>query len=396
MLSRRVQQIGFSPTLRISALAQQRRSEGVDVLDFAAGQPDFNTPERIKQAGIAAIENNETRYTPNPGTVALRQAIVDKLARDNGLEYGLDQIVVSPGAKASLYFALMALLDPGDRVLVPTPYWVSYPEQIGLCGAEAVYVETSLADGFKVTPEQLVAAGSAGSKLVILNYPNNPTGAAYTPSELEALAACCVEQDLWVVADEIYEKLLFDGLEFRSIASFGEAIRRRTVLINGVSKAYAMTGWRIGYAAGPKEVLAAMGRLQSHATSNAASVSQAASVEALQPDNAELAHMREQFQRRRDLLLAGLRGMDGVACNKAGGAFYLFPDVSGLFGKRWEKGTLESGSDVAEFLLEKASMAVVPGEGFGAPRHIRLSYALATDRVEEGVRRMAGAIAGLS
>ena len=395
MLSERVRNIGFSPTLKISGMAQELRAEGVDVLDFSAGQPDFPTPERIKAAGIRAIEQNRTGYTANPGTVELRQTIVDKLKRDSGLDYEPSQVIVSPGAKASLYFACQALLDPGSQALVPSPYWVSYPEQIALTGAEAVYVPTSESDGFRVTVDALREARTDRCRVLFLNYPSNPTGACYDADDLESLAGFCVEHDLWVLADEIYEKLLFDGRTFRSIASFGDAIKDRTVVINGVSKAYSMTGWRIGFAAGPQEVIAGMGRLQSHSTSNATSISQWASIEALQPDTPELREMCAEFQRRRDLLLEGLAALEGIRCATPQGSFYAFPNISGLFGRRWSGGTLGSGEDVAEFLLKEARVAVVPGEGFGAPEFIRLSYAVARDRVEEGVRRIAGALSTL-
>jgi aspartate aminotransferase len=395
MPSQRVQQLGLSPTLRISAQAARMRADGIDVLDFSAGQPDFPTPATVKEAGKRAIDEDQTRYTANEGLLELRQAIVSKLRADNDLVYEPGEIVVSSGAKASLYFATLALVDPGDEVLIPSPYWVSYPPQAALAGGRSVFVPTSQEDGYRLTPERLRAALTPKSRVLVLNYPGNPTGSCYTADELAGLAEVCVEHDLWVLADEIYEKLVYDGLRFTSIASLGDRIRERTVVINGMSKAYSMTGWRIGYAAAPKEIASAMSRLQSHSTSNAASISQWASVQALADGPEEVERRRREFEARRDAITERLRALPGVSCDRPRGAFYIFPDVSGLFGRGAGEGALEAGEDVARFLLEKAEVAVVPGEAFGSPSNIRLSYAVSMERLTEGMDRIERALATL-
>jgi aspartate/methionine/tyrosine aminotransferase len=395
VVSRRVERIGLSPTLRISALAQSLRASGVDVLDFSAGQPDFPTPEPVKQAGIRAIEENKTRYTPNAGAPELRQAISRQLGRTRGVEYPPDQILVSSGAKASLFFAFMALVDPGDDVLLPTPYWVSYPEQIQLAEGRAVPVPSSDETGFKLTPEALEAAVTKRSRAIVLNYPSNPSGACYSRDELEALARVCLRHALWIIADEIYSGMVYDGREFTSVASLGEEFRAKAVIIDGMSKSYAMTGWRMGHAAGPKDVISAMARMQSHSTSNASSIAQWASIEALDNGDEEVLHRLGEFAKRRDEVVRLLSEVEGVTCLTPEGAFYAFPNVSGLFGRTTDKGPIHSGQDLAEYLLEQANVAVVPGDPFGAPQHIRVSYAVSLDRIREGVRRISDAIAKL-
>lgn len=395
VVSRRVERIGLSPTLRISALAQSLRAAGVDVLDFSAGQPDFPTPEPVKQAGIRAIEEDKTRYTPNAGAPELRQAISRQLGRTRDVEYPPDQILVSSGAKASLFFAFMALVDPGDDVLLPTPYWVSYPEQIQLAEGNAVLVPSTDETGFKLTPEALEAAVTKRSRAIVLNYPSNPSGACYGREELEALGRICLRHDLWIIADEIYSGMVYDGREFTSVASLGEEFRAKAVIIDGMSKSYAMTGWRMGHAAGPKDVIAAMARMQSHSTSNASSIAQWASIEALDHGDDEVRRRLVEFTKRRDEVVRLLSALDGVTCLTPEGAFYAFPNVSGLFGRTTDKGPIQSGQDLAEYLLEQANVAVVPGDPFGAPEHIRVSYAVSLDRIREGVRRISDAIAKL-
>ena len=395
MVSRRVERIGLSPTLRISALAQSLRASGVDVLDFSAGQPDFPTPEAVKQAGIRAIEQDKTRYTPNAGTPELRQAISRQLGRTRGVEYPPDQILVSSGAKASLFFAFMALVEPEDDVLLPTPYWVSYPEQIQLAEGRAVLVPCSDETGFKLTPEVLEAAVTKRSRVIILNYPSNPSGACYSREELEALARVCLRHNLWIIADEIYSGMVYDGREFTSVVSLGEEFREKTVIIDGMSKSYAMTGWRMGHAAGPKDVISAMARMQSHSTSNASSIGQWASIEALDNGDDEVRRRLGEFTARRDEVVRLLSALDGVNCLKPEGAFYAFPNVSGLFGRTTDKGPIRSGQDLAEYLLEQANVALVPGDPFGAPQHVRISYAVSLERIREGVGRIGDAIAKL-
>jgi aspartate/methionine/tyrosine aminotransferase len=395
MVAERVRRLGLSPTLRVSAMAKEMRAAGVDVLDFSAGQPDFPTPETVKQAGKRAIDNNQTRYTANEGLLELRQAVAETIRRDQGLVYPPDQILVSSGAKASLYFACMALLDPGDEVLIPVPYWVSYPEQVRLAQAEPVFVDCGQSTGFKLSPEALGAALTPRTKALLLNYPSNPTGACYTRDELLPLADLCVRNGIWVIADEIYSKLLFDDREFCSIATLGPEIQTRTIMIDGVSKTYSMTGWRIGYAAGPKEVISAMAKIQSHSTSNAASISQWAALEALRSSPDEISRRSREFQTRRDEIVRLLRRVPGVECLLPEGSFYAFPDFSAYLTPHDEASELRTGTDLAQRLLEQARVAVVPGDAFGAAGYLRISFAVSLESIQEGMRRIAGVMAAL-
>jgi len=394
-LSERVGRIGFSPTLAVSDLATRLRAEGVDVLDFSAGQPDFDTPEPVKDAARRAIDENRTRYTAAAGMPELREAVARRIALDLDLTYEPSQVVISSGAKASLYFAFMSLLDEGDEVLVPTPYWTSYPEQIKLAGGSAVLLECGEASGFKLQAEQVAAAITPRTRVLLLNYPSNPTGACYSREELEPLAKICVERDLWIVADEIYSKLLYDGRRFVSVAQLGKEVRDRPVLIDGMSKTYAMTGWRIGYTAGPTEVVSAMAKLQSHSTSNATTISQWASVEALALTEEQLAPRRNEFERRRDRIVERLRAIDGVSCVEPAGAFYAFPDFSQRFTAADAPFPVQNGGDLARYLLEEARVAVVPGEAFGAPANLRLSYACSLEQIEQGMDRIEAALESL-
>jgi aspartate aminotransferase len=395
-LAERAERIEHSPTLRVAALAKKLRAEGVDVLDFSVGQPDFPTPSVVKEAGKTAIDDDRTGYTANEGVPELRAAIAEKLRDENGLEYAPSDIIVSPGAKATLYFIAMAAFQAGDEVLIPSPYWVSYPEQVGLADATPVFVEARQDNGFRLSADQLEAAITPRTKAVILNYPSNPTGACYERDELESLARVCVEHDLLVVSDEIYEKLLYDGRRFTSIASLGPEIKARTVVVNGMSKSYSMTGWRLGWAAGPSELIDAMGKIQSHSTSNATSIAQWAGLEALVSAGPDVDRMVAEFQERRDVMLQGLLGMPGVTCPTPAGAFYAFPDVSAYFGRSHAGGAIASSIDLSTYLLTEAHVAVVPGEAFGAPRNLRLSYAASRDQIEEGLRRIAAALKTLT
>lgn len=392
-LARRAGAIDLSPTFRINAKARALRAEGVDVLDFSVGEPDFATPLPAKRAGKDAIDRDVTRYTANEGTIELRRAIAAKLARDNGLAYAPSQILVSPGAKASLYLAAMTLFEAGDEVILPSPYWVSYPEQVRLAGAEPVLVPAREEDGFVLKADALRRAVGPKTRGLLLNYPANPTGACYDRTSLEALAEVVVDRDLVVLADEIYEKLLYDGRTFTSFAAVSAETCARTVVVNGVSKAFAMTGWRLGYAAGPADVIEAMGRLQSHATSHPASISQAAGEAALREAEDDVRRMAASFAKRRDAMVAGLAGIPGLSIVPPAGAFYVFPNVSGLFGRTIGGRVLRSGEDVALALLEAARVAVVPGEAFGSANHVRLSYACSMERIAEGVARIRDAIA---
>lgn len=396
MLSRRVRGIGLSPTLRINALTQELRARGEDVLDFSAGQPDFDTPDEVKSAGRRAIDENRTRYTANDGLLELRTEVARLTAEQRGVEYAPDEVLISPGAKASLYFAFMALVDSGDEVLLPTPYWVSYPEQIALAGGTAVQVPCDAGDGFRLRVERLAQVAGPRARVLVLNAPSNPTGACCDRDELERIAAFCVERDIRVIADEIYSRLLFDGREYCSIAALGSEIRARAVVVDGWSKTWAMTGWRLGWAVGPREVVRGMARLQSHCTSNAASISQYAGLAALRMDGAELDRRRDQFQRRRDVIVERLRSLPGVRCAMPDGSFYAFPDVSGLFGSRVGETTIDSGEAVTRWWLETAKVAVVPGEAFGSPEHVRFSYACSLERIGEGLDRIAAALDGAS
>ncbi|MBU2601377.1 MAG: pyridoxal phosphate-dependent aminotransferase [Actinobacteria bacterium] len=391
-LADRVERLEHSPTLRIAAMAKRMSNEGLDVLDFSVGQPDFPTPSTAKEAGKNAIDANRTGYTANEGILELRAAIAAKLRVENCLEYAPQDVIVSPGAKATLYFLAMALFQAGDEVVIPAPYWVTYPEQVRLADATPVFVEASESNGFRLTASELEAAVTPRTKAVILNYPGNPTGACYDRPELEAIAEVCLAHDLIVIADEIYEKLLYDGRAFTSIASLGPEIKERTVVVNGMSKSYSMTGWRLGYAAGPRDVIDAMGKIQSHSTSNATSIAQWAGLEALRSAAPDVERMVGEFERRRDVMLDRLLAIPGVTCPRPAGAFYAFPNVSAYFGRSHPGGTVDSALDLAAYLLEEALVAVVPGEAFGAPAYVRLSYATSVEKIEEGTGRMKAAL----
>ena len=392
MLADRIAHIELSPTFRINAIARRMKAEGIDVLDFSVGEPDFPTPLSAKEAGVRAIEGDVTRYTANEGTLELRQAIAAKLLRDNGLTYGTDAILVSPGAKASIFCAAMALFGPGDEVLIPTPYWVSYPEQIRLAGAVPVPLLARESNGFKITPAELSAAITPRTRGLILNYPSNPTGACYDRDQLAALASVVIEKNLAVIADEIYEKLIYDGRTFTSFAAVSPDAASRTVVVNGMSKAFAMTGWRIGYAAGPKAWIEAMGKVQSHATSHPASMAQVAGEAALRLAGADVTTMAAAFERRRNLIVSLLAKLPAVSCVTPAGAFYAFPNVSRLFGRSIGGRKVASGQDVAEALLETARVAVVPGEAFGSSDHVRISFSCSRERIDQGIARIAEAI----
>ncbi|MCK4413257.1 MAG: pyridoxal phosphate-dependent aminotransferase [Candidatus Eisenbacteria sp.] len=395
MLAERMSLIGTSPTLAVSGKAKEMIARGVDVVDFSVGEPDFDTPEPIKRAGITAIEDNFTRYTASSGTLDLRRAICEKFRQDNQLSYEPDEIIVSTGAKQCLYNLAMALLETGDEVLLPTPCWVSYEPQISLTGAAPVFLKTDAATGFRITPDALRAAITPKTKALILNNPSNPTGAAYSREQLEPLAEILAEKGIWVIVDEIYEKLVYDGFAFTSFAALSPAWKDRCVLINGVSKTYAMTGWRIGYAAGPREVISAMGKIQSHSTSNANSIAQRAAQAAILGPQEEIARMRAAFEKRRDLMLSRLLEIPGVTCPKPQGAFYLLPDWRAYLGRHCGAWEIQTSIDLAAYFLEEAHVAVVPGVGFRAPEHLRFSYASSPDRIEEGMRRVREAAAKL-
>lgn len=391
-LSRRARGISPSPTLAVDARAKELAARGEQIINFGVGEPDFDTPEHIKAAAAEAMARGMTKYTPVPGTVELRKAICEKLQWENGLEYSPEEVVVSCGAKHSLYNALQVLVEEGDEVIVPAPYWVSYVEQVKLAGGRPVVVETKAANDFKLRPEELFTALSPRTRLLILNTPSNPTGSVYTREELAALAAVVVEAGVWVLSDEIYEKLVYDGNTHVSIAALGTEIKAQTVVVNGVSKAYAMTGWRIGYAAAPAPVARAMADLQSHSTSNPTSIAQAAALAALRGPQEPVAEMIAAFAARRTYILERLTGIPGINCRKPAGAFYVFPDVSGYFGRRHGNRTIRNATDLAAFLLDEAKVAVVPGAAFGDDRFIRFSYATSLEKIAAGMDRFAAAL----
>jgi len=399
VLADRLKTLAPSSTLAVQAKAQELRRRGIDVISFGAGEPDFDTPERIKDAAIQAMRRGRTKYTEVGGVPELRAAVCGKFKRDNGLDYEPADVLVSCGAKHSLFNMVVALLNPGDEVLVPSPYWVSYPEQARLVDAAPLGVPTQEATGFDLDPERLRAAVTPRTKAVILNSPNNPTGAVFSPAALAAVARLAVERNLFVVSDECYEALTFEGRHV-SIAALDPEVKARTLVINTCSKAYAMTGWRIGFAAGPRELIRAMTDVQSQVTSNPSSIGQWAAVEALTGPQDEVAKMAGEFDRRRRIIVPGLNALPGVSCVMPKGAFYAFANVAKLFGRQWRSAdgprTLEGSVDVTAFLLEEAKVAVVPGVDFGSDDHVRLSYATSEALIREGLARMAAALSRLA
>lgn len=395
-LSNRCRLIKPSPTLSLSARAKEMKDAGIDVINFGVGEPDFNTPDYIKAAAQKAIDGNFTRYTANAGIIELRQAICEKLKRDNGLDYSSKDILVSPGAKASILNALIAVCDSMDQVLMASPYWVSYPYQAMLANAEPVFIPTTEANSYKITPEALEKSLKENpcAKALILNSPSNPTGAVYTASELNALAGLIEKHDLLVISDEIYERLVYDGVKHVSIASLSPAMKERTIVINGVSKAYAMTGWRLGYAAGPTHIIAAAGRVQEHATSCVNSITQKACVTALQNEDESIEKMRQEFSRRRDFLYEELTKIPHITCFKPQGAFYIMPGI------HWYLQNNHLGIDNADAfcdqLLEKYHVALVAGGSFGLEGTVRFSYANSIENLKEGVKRFAAFLAELT
>lgn len=387
-LAQRVREISPSPTLAMNARAQEMKKHGVDIVSFTVGEPDFDTPEYIAEAGIQAIKEGFTRYTAAAGIPELRAAICKKFREENGLQYEPDQIVVSNGGKHAIFNALQVLVDPGDEVIIPAPYWVSYPEMVKMAQGVPVIVSTREENDFKLTPDELEAAITPCTKLVILNSPSNPTGSVYSREELAALGEVIRKYDLFVISDEVYEKLVYDGVKAVSIAGLSPELKEATVIINAVSKTYAMTGWRIGYAAAAREVAKAMASFQSHATSNPNSIAQRASLAALEGDQGTVAEMVAEFGRRRDFMLKGLREIPGLTCRVPTGAFYLFPNVSTYFGKTYKGQQIKGSLDLAELLLVEAQVALVPGIAFGVDDYVRLSYATSLDRIEEGLKRM--------
>ena len=390
--SKKIQRIQPSMTLAVDAKAKELRANGVDIIGFGAGEPDFDTPDKIKKAGIAAIETNKTHYTPVGGVDTLKQAIVSKLERDNNLIYKKNQILVSCGAKHSLFNMAQVLWEEGDEIIVPAPYWVSYPDIIRYAGAKPVIIDTLSANEFKVTPDQISSAMTANTRAIIINSPSNPTGSAYSKKELEGIAECALSNKLLIVSDEIYEKVVFDGFEQHSICSIGKEVQNNSILINGVSKSYAMTGWRIGYLAANEEIVKQAGKLQGQSTSNPTSISQMASITALNDTDADVRQMVGEFQKRRDTLVNCLLKIPFVECYKPVGSFYTFPDFSAFYGKSFKGKKIEDSIQLANFLLEEGKVALVPGIAFGADRNLRLSFAASMDTIKQGIDRITKAL----
>ncbi len=391
-IAKRASAVKPSPTLATAAKAKAMKAQGIDVVDFGVGEPDFDTPENVKEAAKRAIQAGFTKYTPASGTDELKEAVVEKFKKDNGLAYERSQILISCGAKHSLYNIAEALFDPGDEVILPSPYWVSYPDQVILNDATPIIVETTEDEGFKLSAKKLEKAVTHKTKAVVLNSPSNPTGLAYDKKTLEEIAAVAVKHKLYVISDEIYEKLIYDGFQHFSIASLGPEIKDLTIVVNGVSKSHAMTGWRIGYAAGPQDVITAMANIQSQSTSNPTSISQKAAVEALRGPQDFIQVMNSEFDKRRKYMVERLNRISGMSCLMPVGAFYAFPRVSPLFGKSVNGKIIRNSSDLAAYLLEEAKVALVSGDAFGADMYMRLSYATSMEIIIKGLDRIERAV----
>ncbi len=389
MVSKKVAEIAPSLTLEITAKAKKLKSEGVSIIGFGAGEPDFNTPQYIIEAAKRALDIGFTKYTPAAGMPELKEAICEKFLKDNGLSYEPSQIVVSTGAKSSLFHAICAMVDEGDEAILPSPYWLTYPELVKLAGGKTVFVKTFAKDGYKMTAKELEAAITEKTKLLILNSPNNPTGAVYTKDELAAIAKVCEKKKIYVISDEIYEKLVYGGEEHISIASLSDYMKEHTVVVNGMSKSYSMTGWRIGYLAAPSDIAKAVSSMQSHTTSNACSIAQYASVAALTSDesNKFIENMQKTFDERRKYMVKTLQETKGIVLPEPKGAFYVFADVSAYYGKKFAGEEVKDSLSFANLALKKG-VAVVPGAAFGDDNCIRLSYAISLEDVKEGLKRL--------
>jgi aspartate aminotransferase len=392
ILSSRAKSLKPSPTLAINAKAKSMQAQGIHVISFGAGEPDFDTPGNIKQAAKKALDEGFTKYTPVGGIDELKDAIIKKFQRDSGLSYKRSEILVSCGGKHSFYNLAQAIFDQGDEVIIPAPYWVSYPPMVALAGGTPVIVETKEKKEFKITPEDLKKVITPKTKALIINSPSNPTGSAYAKTELERIAEIAISKNFVVVSDEIYEKIVYDGFQFISIASLSEEMRKKTIIVHGVAKTYAMTGWRIGYTAGSEEIISAMNNIQSQSTSNPTSIAQKASVEALAGPQDEVGKMVSAFAQRRNYIVDRLNKMAGVSCYKPAGAFYAFPNFSSYYGKSYQGKKIENSTHLADFFLDVARVAVVPGVEFGADPFERLSYATSLEDIKEGLNRIEEAL----
>lgn len=387
-VSKLAQSVHPSSTMAVDALAKQMKADGYDVVGFGAGEPDFDTPENISQAGIEAIKQGKTKYTPAAGIVELRKTIVNQLKNDWNVDYDYTQVVVASGAKHCVYIALKVITNPGDEIIIPAPYWVSYYEMVRMTGGTPVVVEAGEDQNFKITPEQLEAAITENTKCLMLNNPSNPTGMVYTKDELKALADVCVKHDLYIIADEIYHHLIYKGLEFTSIVSLGEEIKERTLLINGVSKSYAMTGWRIGYCVANKEISKIMANYISHSTGAPCTISQIAAIEAISGPKENIEDMRKAFDERRQHIVERINAIPDISCLDPDGAFYIMMNIENLIGKTISGKLIESADDFAVAFLEKALVAVVPCTGFGIKNFIRWSYAVSMETIDKGIDRL--------
>ena len=391
-LAERLSLIKPSPTLAVTSQVAALSRQGIEVVDFGAGEPDFDTPDHIKEAAVAAIKQGQTKYTPVGGTAAVKEAIITKLKRDNNLSYSLQEVTTNSGGKHTLFNAFHALFGAGDEVLIPTPYWVSYSDMVILTGAQPKLLPTTEQTGFKLTAEQLKAAIGPKSKALLLNSPSNPTGAAYTEQELSQLAEVIESSEVFVISDDVYEKFLYDSPRCAQILALKPTLRDQVLITNSISKTYAMTGWRLGYAAGPAELIKAIETLQSQSTSNPCSITQAAAVAALTGTQEPVGIMAAEFAKRRNYIVDRLRAIPGITCTLPEGAFYVFPNVSGYFGAKWQDKTISSATDFALYLLEQARVALVAGEGFGAPNNVRISYATSMANLEKGMDQIEAAL----
>lgn len=396
MLSVRAQHIKPSQTLAIDSRAKAMKAEGIDIVNFGVGEPDLDTPDNIKEAAIKAIRDGFTKYTPVGGIDPLKDAIIDKFKNDNGLDYVREEIIVSCGAKHSLYNIAQAVFSPGDEVLIPSPYWVTYPVQVSLNDAVPVFVKTYEEDSFMLKPEAIKSHITKKTRALILNSPSNPTGITYRRENLEQIAELALQYNLFVISDEIYEKLIYNGVRHTSIASLGNEIKKMTIVVNGLSKSYAMTGWRVGYAAGPREIIKAMTNIQSQSTSNPTSIAQKAALEALRGPQDFIHVMTTEFDKRRRFLINELNAIPGISCISPTGAFYAFPNTSKLYGRSMHDKRISSSSDLALCLLEHAKVALVHGNAFGDDHYIRLSYATSIEEIKKGVNRIKEAVQELS
>ena len=392
VLSNRAKSLKPSPTLAINAKAKSMQAQGIRVISFGAGEPDFDTPENIKQAAKKALDEGFTKYTPVGGIDELKDAIIKKFQRDSSLSYKRAEILVSCGGKHSFYNLAQAIFDQGDEVIIPAPYWVSYPPMVSLAGGSPVIVNTTEKNEFKLTPEALKKAITPKTKALIINSPSNPTGSSYTKKELEKIAEIALSKNIFVISDEIYEKIVYDGFQFTSIATVSEEMKKRTIIVHGVAKTYSMTGWRIGYTAGSEEIIAAMNNIQSQSTSNPTSISQKASVEALIGPQGEVEKMVSAFAQRRNYIVDRLNKMPGVSCYKPVGAFYVFPNFSSYYGKAYQGKKIENSTHLADYFLDVAKVAVVPGVEFGADPFERLSFATSMENIKEGLNRVEEAL----